>query len=445
MMMRSMLTMTVAVLVLFAGTARAQVGGPSGDPAFQSFFTQVCQANDVPTTALGTRCVETTTNAPLGSLATASQSSLNPNQAVSAQDDTVERARLLARSLQERLEAQRDAASKERNPKTTSLRASPAAFAALGLEGVSAAAGPEESWRDRLMLLIGGRGATFDRDATSNERGYNGFFAGPQIGADYRVSDKLVLGGVFSYDRLDTDFDRDKSPSLFSFGHEGTRTANGYFITAFGSYNITDELYVDGSVGGGWTDYDLHRSVFFQPANTTITSQVPVQTKASPHGEEFDVDVGVGYGMYFGGFLVDPYVRTRYIYSSVASFNESGGNGLAMSYPSQDVKSLTTIVGLRSSYAISAEFGVFVPQLRFEWEHEFERDALNTSATYPLDVSGTDFLFTGENPDRNYFNLGSGFVIVLPGGLMPFFDFQALLGYSNLERYRFSGGLRIEL
>ncbi len=70
---------------------------------------------------------------------------------------------------------------------------------------------------------------------------------------------------------------------------------------------------------------------------------------------------------------------------------------------------------------------------------------MRTSTTYLQDLAGTPFGFVGDSPDRDYFNLGGGFVVVLPGGLMPYFDFQALLGYSRLERYRFSGGLRIEL
>ena len=86
-----------------------------------------------------------------------------------------------------------------------------------------------------------------------------------------------------------------------------------------------------------------------------------------------------------------------------------------------------------------------VPQIRFEYEHEFKNRRLITTTTLLQDGANTPFVFFGDSPDRDYFNLGGGFVVVLPGGLMPYFDFQALLGYSNLERYRFSGGFRFEL
>lgn len=96
--------------------------------------------------------------------------------------------------------------------------------------------------------------------------------------------------------------------------------------------------------------------------------------------------------------------------------------------------------GLRVSYSIGTRWGVLVPQGRLEWEHEFDKDALTTNTTFLLDSNGNPFTLTGDDPDRNYFNLGLSLVAILPNGLMPFIDYEGLLGYDDLDRHRITAG-----
>jgi outer membrane lipase/esterase len=427
------------------GDARAQ---SSQSRDFGSFFSDVCLGMGSPASGsdLELRCEDSG-----GALSAESSISLDPNQAASNIQSRMENVRELQQSVRGRLETRRDAVgfARARGGRAPSLAsASGAPLAALGLEGVSAMAGDEGSFLDRVGLLLGGRGITYDRDNSSNERGYDGYFAGPQLGADYRVSDALVVGGFFNYDYLNESFDRQASSATFlAFPNDGKRRGNNYFFTAFGSYNITEELYADVSVGGGFSDISFRRNVVFQPSGGGIPSQVPVNTQADVTGNQFTAEGGVGYGMYYGGFLIDPYARARYIRSHTDSYTEQGGggNGLSMRFGDKTQPSLVTVLGLRTSYSWSTDFGVVVPVLRFEWEHEFENDRISTTSSFPQDLASTPFIFAGDDPDRNYFNLGGGFAVVLPGGLMPYFDFDARLGYRNLTLYRFAGGLRIEL
>jgi uncharacterized protein YhjY with autotransporter beta-barrel domain len=423
------------------GTARAQ-SGQSMD--FESFFADVCSGIGMPMGDLAQRCSESSG----GELSSDSAVSLDPNQAASNMQSAMDNLRELQKGVQGRLEVHRDVvgfarAAGRRAPSLASASGAP--VAALGLEGVSAMAGGESAL-SRLSLLVGGRAITYDRDNTGDERGYDGYFAGPQLGADYRVSDKMVVGGFFNYDYLDEEFDRQASSATFlAFGNDGKRRGNNYFFTAFGSYNITDELYADASVGGGFSDLSFRRNAVFQPLGGGIPSQVAAKTQADVTGNQFTAEGGIGYGMYFGGFLIDPYARARYIRSHTDSYSEGSANGLNMRFGDKTRASLVSILGLRTSYSWSTDFGVVVPQVRFEWEHEFENDRVSTTSSYLNDAASTPFVFAGNSPDRDYFNLGGGFAVVLPGGLMPYFDFNALLGYSNLTQYRFSGGLRIEL
>ena len=53
--------------------------------------------------------------------------------------------------------------------------------------------------------------------------------------------------------------------------------------------------------------------------------------------------------------------------------------------------------------------------------------------------------WAGDDPDRDYFNVGLGLAAVFPNGWITFVDFQVLLGYRDRDGYRLTAGLRKEL
>jgi uncharacterized protein YhjY with autotransporter beta-barrel domain len=119
--------------------------------------------------------------------------------------------------------------------------------------------------------------------------------------------------------------------------------------------------------------------------------------------------------------------------------------GLAMNVGKQKATSLAGIIGVRSSYAIGASWGVVVPQLRLEYEHEFEDDPRTTLTSFVLDPNNLQLPIVNDAPDRNYFNAGFGLLFVLPNGVMPYIDYEALVGYSGFDRHRVTAGIRFEL
>jgi outer membrane autotransporter protein len=124
--------------------------------------------------------------------------------------------------------------------------------------------------------------------------------------------------------------------------------------------------------------------------------------------------------------------------------NDRNNTGLALSVSKQKATSLVSILGVRGSYAISTSWGVILPQVRLEYEHEFEDDARATLTRFTLDTRNTTFAVINDSPDRNYFNGGLGLLLVLPGGVMPYVDYEGLVGYSGFDRHRVTAGLRLE-
>jgi outer membrane autotransporter protein len=130
----------------------------------------------------------------------------------------------------------------------------------------------------------------------------------------------------------------------------------------------------------------------------------------------------------------------------VDNYTEKDRNdsGLQMRMDVDDRTSMTTDVGLGTSYAISTGWGVLVPQARVEWEHEFDQDAQNLATVYVLDASQNRFNLEGDDPDRDYFNVGAGISAIFAHGMMAFVNYEGLVGYDDLSRHRVTAGLRME-
>lgn len=399
------------VPVLLLGWLPAEPASADGD-AFQRFFFRVCRTA---TGALESRCNQTPGGR--GALSSESQDSLNPTQVLTLNDSGLARARATSKEVQERLEKRRDEASQ---PAETGVTDS------------------------RWGFFLNGRGELFDRDRTSRERGYDGFTAGGQLGADYRIGEGSFLGAILAYDRSETEFDRDR-PGLnfFPQRNDGESESDHFGITLYGSSNLTEGLYVEGSLGYGYTDIDFDRRAVFQESRQRIP-QTNVRGRGDTRSHEWLAGGAVGYDVQLGRLSVGPYARLHYARSHVSGYRERDASGLQMRISGDSQDSLTSVLGGRAGMAFGTSFGVVIPQVRLEWEHEFLRDRKSVATSFPLDSARNVFRVRGDDPDRDTWNAAIGVLLVLPGGWMPFADYEALLGHSFLDRHRVVAGVRKE-
>ena len=77
-----------------------------------------------------------------------------------------------------------------------------------------------------------------------------------------------------------------------------------------------------------------------------------------------------------------------------------------------------------------------------EYLHEFENDQKSYQFRFAQDASGTVFRYVLDAPDRDYFNVGAGVVLVLPNGLAPFLNYRELLGYRHQTNHTVTAGVR---
>lgn len=381
----------------------------AADQAYQDFFSSACPS------APGGSNLENVCLAAATGISGDSESSLNPSQSLSSNDGPLARAQEKTREARDRAEE-----SRNEDKRATAVQLGP------------------------FSLLAHGRGAWFERDAGANERGYEGDAFGLELGLDRRLSDQTLVGGFLAYERSKTKFDTVAATSFAPPGNAGDTKANSFSAVVFGAYTPSENFYLEGALGFGISDHTFRRNAVAQDSNSTFT--IPVMAEGDTDGREYWASVGAGYDIYRGKASLGPYLRVTYARSEVDAYTEKDVNasGFAMNIGKAERTSLTTSLGVQASQSISYTWGVLVPQLRVEYEHEFKNDPQAVNAAF-VAVPGVIFPLLGDDPDRNYFNLATGLQFILPNGLMPFVELEALLGHRDMDRYRLLLGLRAEL
>jgi outer membrane autotransporter protein len=408
------------------GGASPALAQAVGNPGVQTFFENtVCGPSVMAVPLFLARCGETEDNGVFANISTNSESSLNPNQTAVAASNALAKAQALAQETEARLEAIRgeDAGKPGADSGT---------IASFGPWGVFA--NIEGEWFDQ------------SRRPNANERGFDGRRYRATLGGDYRLGAGSHLGLMLSYEDTKSNFDAELPGAGFTpTGDAGGMKAETIAATVFASFSLSENAWFDASAGYAWSDNDFRRNAIFQPSTRTLTRDV--RAVGSADGKQYFVAAGAGFDLSDGPMSFGPYVRARYVKSKIDGYAETDLNstGLQLEVDRQKASSLTTVIGASASYAISASWGVVVPQARLEYEHEFKDDARATITRFALDPNDVRFAVTTDAPDRNYFNAGLGLLFVLPNGVMPFVDYEGLFGYRNFDRHRVTLGLRLEI
>ena len=290
----------------------------------------------------------------------------------------------------------------------------------------------------KFGIFVNGSFNFGDRDQSTNQNGFDFNIFDVTGGVDYRFTNNFILGVAFTYVRTDIDLDLSG----------GSLDTNGYNGSIYGSFYIFDNFYIDGLASFGWIDYNSERNINFTVDGTTVNQTANGDT----NGFYYAFSANAGYDFHFKGLTFGPLGRFNYSQANIDGFQETiegggAGSGLALDVDGQDAKSLTTALGAQASYAISTGWGVYLPQVIFEWVHEFE-DPGSTSASFVAGgglANNPTFTVQGQEPDRDTFNLGGGISAVFPHGVSAFVYYESILGWEDVTSYYISGGIRFEL
>ena len=263
---------------------------------------------------------------------------------------------------------------------------------------------------------------------------------GLTAGLDYRKSDKWIIGGSLGYTRQDTELP----------GERGGLDTTGWTVSAYTTFYQQDSWYMDGVLTWGRNSYEtLRRIRYTLPVPGGGTTTVDQTARADTDGDLLSTAYTFGRDFNRGAWGIGPYSRLLYTRVGFDAINETletgePGSGLGLRIDNRDISSLASVIGTKFTYTHSADWGVLMPHLQLEWEHEFKDDPQAIEARFINDPTGTAMVVRGDPLDTDYFRLGLGMSMVLTEGRSGFFYFEQLVGRNGMSQWNLALGLRME-
>jgi len=225
------------------------------------------------------------------------------------------------------------------------------------------------------------------RGATSAASGFDFNTGGVSVGMDKRISADFAAGIGFGYGHDNTDV-----------GQNGTNsTSDSYSLAAYASFNPSPSTFIDGLAGYQWLSFDSRRFV------TADGSMVNGQRD----GAQWFASLSGGYEYHNNALLISPYGRLDLANANLDSFTEHGDSIYALSYMGQTVKTTTTSIGVHADYVFKEDFGTVAPQVRLEYEHDFQGSS-NATMTYADLIAGPNYSAPIDPLAHNHYLIGIG-------------------------------------
>ena len=268
---------------------------------------------------------------------------------------------------------------------------------------------------------------------------YDTDIEGISAGVDYRFSDRLILGGALGLTRQDTTLP----------GGRGEVETSGWSVSGYTTFYQPDSWYVDGVLTWGRNDYDLLRTIRYTlPLPGGGTQEIDQRAVSSSEGDLLSMAFTFGRDFNRGAWGLGPYGRllfTRIDFEVIEESLQPGpGSGLGLRIEQRELESLASVLGGKLTYTHSTNWGVLMPHLQLEWEHEFRDDPQALEARFLNDPTGSVMLLRGDELDTDYFRIGLGMSMVLTKGRSGYFYYERLMGKDRNSQYNLALGFRME-
>lgn len=277
--------------------------------------------------------------------------------------------------------------------------------------------------------FVGGSIQIGDQDSSDDNAGYefnvDNFFAG----IDYQLNKSFIIGGALGYTNSSAEIN----------DNAGDTTLSGLSLGLFSSYYYKDSYYIDAIISYGQSDYDTSRDTAVGTSTQTI--------KGKAEGDEISLALNTGYYFRMSNHSIQLYGSLNYVDANIDGFDErntSGSTATLLSVDDQNLKSLTSNIGIEYGLAINTRSAVITPQVYLDWEHQYEDDTEIVSGRFIGDPNDTTFQVEDRRQDRNYFNLGLSLSAVLKGGFSAYTSYEVDLSRDDLDLYDINVGARWE-
>jgi len=291
---------------------------------------------------------------------------------------------------------------------------------------------------DRWGYFVSGTIGRGESEAGRRTPAYDFDINGLTAGVDYRFSDGFVGGASVGYTKQDTEL----------ASGEGNVDADGYSLSAYATFYRDESWYTDAVLTWGRNDYETLRRIRYTLTGSGGTSTIDQTARGRLDGDLLSVASTVGRDYQAGTWNIGPYGRMLYSRIDFDAGREvigsGAGSGLALEIFPGTHTSLASVIGTKFSTALSRDWGILMPHLQVEWEHEYRDDPQRVGARFLADPNATRFSIEGEPIDSSFFRIGGGLSVLFAGGRSGFIYVERVIGKSGFTQTNLALGIRGE-
>lgn len=278
--------------------------------------------------------------------------------------------------------------------------------------------GDQGSWG----FLVAPQYAATTRSETDFGSAFKSTLSGIVLGADYSLSNSLIIGGTYSVTKNEADFDN----------NVGSLDTDNTTYIAYVTWTPNYRSSIDAYIGNASSEYKNVRN--FEIGTAVGAAQ------SSFDSTQTLIGVGGLYDWYADNWTISVGLNIDYLKTDLDSYAETQGAGFELRYPEQDIKSLLSTFGFTASNPLQRDWGLLIPNFRLATVYESKDDARLIDTTLVLSP-GSVFTVETDKPDRNYFLTGFGVVSSVNGGTQWFVDYEQRFGHDYIDSWSFVVGL----
>jgi len=239
------------------------------------------------------------------------------------------------------------------------------------------------------------------------------------VGADMRVSDKMLAGIQFAYTEYKGDFGN----------NGGDFKLTVPTLTAYGGYG-EGPWYVGATFGVGSLDYDTTRNIVLGATTRTETG--------TTKGYHLTGRLLGGYWFKYSNWDHGPFAKLTYEKIVVRQFSENGNDSTALNFDQQNNDAFLSSLG----WQVAGNVSGFRPFARATWEYNFKDDIRQVSAR-PVGTNGY-YTVPGFQQDDNWwlFDLGVSRDF---GKVTGFLSANTTAGKGDGDYWAVTVGIRVPL
>ena len=283
-----------------------------------------------------------------------------------------------------------------------------------------------------VSLFISADTGRLDREPSEHEAAFEGDTDSITAGIDWAFHPKWILGAALTHDQEELDFEES----------DGSAKGDSTGGLAYLAWTPAEQWGFNAYYGHLNGDNELVRAIDYTLLNGT---HVSANARATPDSHRTIAGLGADWSLARGAWGWNFGAGVDYTRTVLDAYTESGGAGLALTVPERTIRTRRGRLDATLLRNVSTKWGVWQPQFKLGWRHEFANPARALSVSFAQDASDAPIVFETEDPDTNWGEWALGSVFVFTHGHSGFLQYRQRFSHAFLDERVLAIGWRVEL